>query len=414
MPVYDYRGLTPAGDAKTGIVDADSPREARIKLRAQNVLVTEIAPRAATVKAATRDQAKRPLLQFKRGARGKKEIPSYTRQLATLLKSGIPLAQSLSALIEQTSIADIEAAFRDVREKVTGGLSFAEALAYHPEYFDDLYVNMVKAGEAAGNLDGVLDRLATYLQRQAAIRNKVFAALAYPMVMVGVGVVIVIILMTAVVPKIMQVVKQSKQTLPVMTKILQAGADFFAAYWWVLMGGIILIALVHRASMRRPEYRYLVDKTKLRIPVLGDLFRKAAVSRFAVSMSTLLKSGVPVLESLTIVKDIVHNAVIAKVLDTVHDRIVEGTDIATPIKKSGVFPPVVGYMIAVGEQSGQLEELLDRVAEAYDEEVEVQTQKVTSLLEPILIVCMAGAVGFIVLSVMQPILKISDISRVRK
>jgi type II secretory pathway component PulF len=177
------------------------------------------------------------------------------------------------------------------------------------------------------------------------------------------------------------------------------------------MGGIVLIALFHRASMRRPEYRYFVDKMKLKIPVLGDLFRKAAVSRFAVSMSTLLKSGVPVLEALTIVKDIVHNEVVAKVLDTVHDRIVEGTDIATPIKKSGVFPPVVGYMIAVGEQSGQLEELLDRVAEAYDEEVAIQTQKVTSLLEPILIVGMAAVVGFIVLSVMQPILQISSMSR---
>ena len=166
--------------------------------------------------------------------------------------------------------------------------------------------------------------------------------------------------------------------------------------------------------MRRAEYRYWVDKMKLKVPVLGDLYRKSAVSRFAISMSTLLKSGVPVLEALTIVKDIVHNAVIARVLDTVHQRIIEGTDIATPIKKSGVFPPVVGYMIAVGEQSGQLEELLDRIAESYDEEVEVQTEKVTSLLEPILIVCMAAVVGFIVLSIMQPILKISDISNIRR
>lgn len=415
MPVFDYKGLTPGGSSKTGIIDADSPREARIKLRSQNVLVTEIAPRADTVKAAaTSGGARRPLLQFRRAARGRKEIPTYTRQMAVLLESGIPLAQALSALIEQCQTDDVEAAFRDVREKITGGLSFAEALAYHPEYFDDLFVNMVKAGEAAGNLDGVLDRLADYLQRQASLRNKVAAALAYPIVMIGVGTVIVIILMTAVVPKIMQVVKQSKQTLPLSTRMLQGGADFLAAWWWLLLGIVTALAIAHRASMRRPEYRYFVDKTKLRIPVLGDLFRKAAVSRFAVSMSTLLKSGVPVLESLTIVKDIVHNAVIARVLDTVHGRIVEGTDIATPIKKSGVFPPVVGYMIAVGEQSGQLEELLDRIAESYDEEVEVQTQKVTSLLEPILIVCMAAGVGFIVLSVMQPILNISDVSRIRR
>ncbi len=411
MPVYDYKGRTPDGAPKTGIIDADSPREARIKLRAQNVFVTDMTQRKAAAKAVA---AKRAILQFSRKARGRGEIPVYTRQLSTLLKSGIQLSQSLSALIEQCQISDLEAAFRDIREKVTGGLSFAEALAYHPEYFDDLYVNMVKAGEAAGNLDGVLDRLATYLQKQKSIRNKVSAALAYPMVMICVGVVIVIVLMTFVVPKIMKVVEQSRQTLPFMTLMLKSGADFLKAWWLLILAVILAAAITHRALMRRPDYRYFVDRTKLKIPVVGDLFRKSAVSRFAISLSTLLKSGVPVLEALTIVKDIVRNEVMAKVLDTVHDRIIEGTDIATPIKKSGVFPPVVGYMIAVGEQTGQLEDLLDRIAESYDEEVAVQTEKVTSLLEPIIIVCMALVVGFIVISIMLPILRISDISRIRR
>ncbi len=414
MPVYDYKGLTPSGEAKTGIVDADSPREARIKLRAQNVLVTDITAREAAVRRDKEGAPGKPILQFKRSLKGRKDVPTYTRQLATLLKAGIPLAQALSALIEQCQTDDLEACFRDIRERITGGLSFAEALAYHPAYFDDLFVNMVKAGEAAGNLDGVLNRLAEYLQRQAQIRNKVSAALAYPLVMMVIGVVIVIILMTFVVPKIMQVVEQSKQTLPLMTRILRAGSQFFASWWLAIVGAILALALAHRGLMRKKEYRYGVDKLKLKVPIIGDLVRKAAVSRFAVSTSTLLKSGVPVLEALVIVKDIVGNEVMARVLDTVHDRIVEGTDIATPIKKSGVFPPVVGYMIAVGEQSGQLEEMLDRVAEAYDEEVEVTTEKVTSLLEPVLIVFMAAVVGFIVLSIMQPILKISDISKVRK
>lgn len=419
MPVYDYKGLTPAGGNKAGIVDADSPREARIKLRAQNVLVTEIAARDASVRRASDEDGsskgeRKPLISFKRKPKGKKEVPTYTRQLATLLKAGIPLASAISALIEQCQTPDLEAAFRDIREKITQGLAFAEALAYHPHYFDDLFVNMVKAGEAAGNLDGVLNRLAEYLHRQSKIRNKVAAAMAYPIVMLVIGIVIVIVLMTFVVPKIMLVVEQSKQELPIMTRILRSGATFFANWWLAIVAGLLGIVLLHRVMMRRKEYRYLVDKAKLRIPVMGELFRKAAVSRFAVSTSTLLKSGVPVLEALTIVKDIVGNAVISRVLDTVHDRIIEGTDIATPIKKSGVFPPVVGYMIAVGEQTGQLEEMLDRVAESYDEEVEVQTEKVTSLMEPIMIVAMAAVVGFIVMAIMQPILKISDISKIRK
>jgi general secretion pathway protein F len=415
VPIYDYKGLTPRGESKTGIIDADSPREARIKLRSQNILVTEIGQREAAA-APTKEAARRgrPLLQFGRRKRGKKEVPAYTRQLATLLKAGIPLAQSMAAIIEQCQTPDLEATFRDIRERITGGLSLAEALAYHPAYFDDLYVNMVKAGEASGSLDHVLGRLADYLQKQQKIRNKVAAALAYPIVMIVIGVVIVIILMTFVVPKIMQVVEQSRQALPMSTRILRAASDFLGTWWMPMLAGLAGLGLLHRWLLRGEAYRYQVDRFKLGLPILGDLFRKTAVSRFAVSTSTLLKSGVPVLEALTIARDITGNAVVAKVLDTVHTRIVEGTDIATPIKKSGVFPPVVGYMIAVGEQSGQLEDMLDRVAEAYDEEVTVTTEKVTSLLEPVLIVSMAAVVGFIVISIMQPILKISDISRVRR
>jgi general secretion pathway protein F len=415
VPIYDYKGLTPRGENKTGIIDADSPREARIKLRSQNVLVTEITAREAATAAKKEAGGRgRPVLQFRRSRRGRKEVPAYTRQLATLLKAGIPLAQAMAALIEQCQTPDLEATFRDIRERITGGLSLAEALAYHPAYFDDLYVNMVKAGEASGSLDQVLDRLAEYLQKQQQIRNKVSAALAYPIVMIVIGVVIVIILMTFVVPKIMQVGEQSRQALPMTTRILKGASEWLGTWWMALLAGIAGLGLLHRFLLRRETYRYQVDRFKLRLPILGDLFRKTAVSRFAVSTSTLLKSGVPVLEALTIARDITGNAVIAKVLDTVHNRIVEGTDIATPIKKSGVFPPVVGYMIAVGEQSGQLEDMLDRVATAYDEEVTVTTEKVTSLLEPVLIVAMAAVVGFIVISIMQPILKISDISRVRR
>ena len=406
MPVYDYKGLTPSGGTKTGIVDADSPREARLKLRAQNVMVTAITQREAAVR---RDKKKDKLLDFSRSVKGKGEIPMYTRQLATLLQAGIPLAQSMNALIEQCSTPDLEAAFRDVREKLTQGLSFAESLAYHPEYFPDLYVNMVKAGEASGNLDGVLHRLADYLQRQAQIRNKVGAALAYPIVMIVVGIVIIIILMAFVVPKILKVVERAGQQIPLPTRIMKGIADFLGSYWLVMAAAVLALMLLHRYMMRRKEYRYSFDKFKLRIPVLGDLFRKTAVSRFAVATSTLLKSGVPVLDALKIVKDIVNNEVLASVLETVQKRIVEGTDISTPLKKSGVFPPVVGYMIAVGEQSGQLEDMLDQVAVAYDEEVEVQTQKVTSLMEPLIIVAMALVVGFIVISIMLPILKMSNI-----
>ena len=406
MPVFDYKGLTATGSAKAGIIDADSAREARIKLRAQNVMVTEMTQRSKTVR---RDKQKQKLLDFSRAQKGKNEIPMYTRQLATLLKAGIPLAQAMTALIEQSQIADLEACFREIREKLTQGLSFAEALAYHPHYFPDLYVNMVKAGEASGTLDRVLDRLADYLQRQAAIKNRIGAALAYPLIMMVVGAAIVFFLMAFVVPKIMKVVENSGQKVPFITRMLKGTADFVGSNWIFIAMFALGLMLLHRAMMRRAEYRYRLDKFKLGIPVLGELYRKSAVSRFAVSMSTLLRSGVPVLDALRIVKDIVNNSVLTRVLETVQKRIVEGADIATPIKKSGVFPPVVGYMIAVGEQSGELENMLDQVAAAYDEEVEIQVQKVTSMLEPLLIVAMALVVGFIVISIMLPIMQISDV-----
>jgi len=411
MPVYDYKGLTPTGGVKDGIIDADSPREARIKLRAQNVMVTKITERSSSSK---RNRKKDKILDFSRALKGKAEIPMYTRQLATLLNAGIPLAQAMSAMIEQCQVPDLEAAFRDIREKLTSGHSFAESLSYHPHYYPDLYVNMVKAGEASGSLDAVLHRLADYLQRQARMRNRVAAALAYPIVMIMVGTVIVIILMAFVVPKVLQVIERTGQSVPLPTMILKTIADFMGAYWYVPAFLIVAVMVGHRIGMRSEEYRFRRDKFMLKLPVLGDLFRKTAVSRFAISMSTLLKSGVPVLESLRIVKDIVDNQVLSRVLDTVQKRILEGTDIATPIKKSKVFPPVVGYMIAVGEQSGQLEDMLDQVAQAYDEEVEVQTAKVTSLMEPLIIVAMAVVVGFIVISVMLPILKISDVDNLRR
>ena len=196
MPVFNYKGLTLTGENRTGIIDADSAREARVKLRSQNLMVTELNQRSTAVR---RDKKKHKLLDFSRGPRGRGEVPMSTRQLATLLKAGIPLAQSMAALIEQSQVPDLEAAFRDIREKLTQGLSFAEALAYHPAYFTDLYVNMVKAGEASGSLDMVLDRLADYLQRQAQIRNKVTAALAYPLVMIVVGIVFVFICLPSVI-----------------------------------------------------------------------------------------------------------------------------------------------------------------------------------------------------------------------
>ncbi len=414
MPIYEYKGYDPGGGTKTGIVDADTPRQARSRLRDQNVLVTELVLSDVSAEISGEEKAPRKrspfrrIFRFEKRVRGGGSLPVYTRQLATLLRSGIPLAQSLGALIEQVEHRDIEVILRDIREQVVRGKSFGDALALHPRLFDDLFVNMVKAGEASGNLDAVLARLADYRVRQQRVTGKVKTALIYPAIMMLVGAGVVIFLVNFVVPKLIGIAKARGTELPWMTKVLDWSSRFLQGNLVWLLITIFLAWVVWRyVLLAQTHIRLWWDGTKLRMPIVGDLFKKQIVSRFAVTMSTLLRSGVTVLESLAIVKTILDNKLMERVLEDVRTRILEGADIATPLKKSGVFPPVVGYMVAVGEQTGQLEEMLERVAQAYEEEIETSTTRALAVLEPMLIVGLAFVVGFIVLAVMLPILETS-------
>jgi general secretion pathway protein F len=413
MPIYEYKGFDPGGGTKTGIVDADSPRAARSRLRDQNVLVTELVLSDVSAETSGEEQPKRRsslrrMFRFEKRVRGGGALPIYTRQMATLLRSGIPLAQALGALIEQVEHRDIEVILRDVREQVVRGTSFGDALALHPRLFDDLFVNMVKAGEASGNLDAVLARLADYRVRQQRVTGKVKTALIYPAIMMLVGASVVIFLVNFVVPKLIGIAKARGTELPWMTKVLDWSSRFLQGNLvWLLFTFFGAWVVWRYVLLAQPHIRFWFDAAKLKLPVIGDLFRKQIVSRFAVTMSTLLRSGVTVLESLAIVKTILNNKLMEKVLEDVRTRILEGADIATPLKKSGVFPPVVGYMVAVGEQTGQLEEMLERVAQAYEEEIETSTTRALAVLEPMLIVGLAFVVGFIVLAVMLPILETS-------
>ena len=404
MPVYTYKAFTTAGQLKTGIADADNPREARLKLRRDGLLVTDI----AEVESLTRKKTSAWAIRRQRKATAK-ELPQVTRQLATLLKSGIPLNDALKALVEQIETRQLEAVFRNVREKINQGSSFAEAIEQHPGVFPPLYVSMVRSGEAAGNADVVLERLAAFLLKQAKTRNKVLAALMYPIIMVGVGAIVVSILMAKVVPKLIMLVESRGQELPLPTQILKGGSEFLRSYWYLVVLAVVLINMGIGALRRTEQGRYAVDRFLLRLPVFGDLFKKQAISRFAITLSTLLKTGVPVLEAIKIVREVVGNAVLQGVLDDLHAAILQGADISSPLKKSGIFPPAVGYMIAVGEQTGELEAVLDRLAEAYDLEVEIATEKLTAVIEPLLILLMAIVVAFIVLSIVLPMLQLGSL-----
>lgn len=403
MPVYEYKAFNPAGQTKTGICDADTAREARAKLRRDKFHVVDL----KEIKQEEDDSGKWSIGTFLKRKRKTGELAMVTRQFATLLESGIPMAEAMRALSDQIQAKYLEKVFRDIRERITGGSSLAEAMGHHPSVFDNLYVNMVMAGETAGNVDVVLRRLAEYMINQNRMRNKVGSALMYPLIMVGVGVIVVSVLMAFVVPKIVDLVKARGDDLPMPTQILIATSSFLRSYWYLLALGAVGVSAAFGAYRRTPDGRYNTDKMLLGLPIFGDLFTKQAVSRFATTFSTLLKSGVPVLECLLIVKNVVNNAVVARVLDDVHDRIMEGADISTPLKNSRIFPPTVGYMVAVGEQSGRLEEILDKLSETYDEEIDVSVTRMTSLLEPILILSMAVIVAFIVISILLPMLQLS-------
>ena len=338
-----------------------------------------------------------------------RELAITTRQFSTLLSSGVHLSEALTALVEQVGDAKFEIVFRDVREKIVGGTGLADALSYHPHYFSDLYVNMVRAGEASGSLDEVLNRLADYLQAQASLRGKVAAALTYPAIMVVVGVGVVVFLMSYVVPKITEILLEKDNVLPLPTVILIHVSEFMKTFWWVILLGVLAAIVGLRLVLATEKGRLAFDTTMLQVPVIGNLFKKQAISRFAVTFSTLLKSGLPALESLTIVAQVVNNARLALIIGEVRDRILEGADIATPIKRSKVFPPMIGYMVAVGEQSGQLEDILDRIADSYEEEIDLAVQRMTAMVEPVIIIFLAVVVGFIIMAVLLPLLQFNDI-----
>ncbi len=404
MPVFTYKAIDGKGRQRRGTVDADTARDAREKLRRQEIRVTEM----AHVEASSRDEKGKKGLRFRRPVRVR-DLATFTRQFSTLLRSGVHLAEGLGVLVEQVGDRRFEVVLRDVRERIVGGANLADSLSYHPFFFSDLYINMVRAGEASGNLDAVLVRLADYLQSQATLRGKVVAALTYPAIMLTLGVSVVIFLMTYVVPQITSVLLKRGGVLPAPTEFLIQTTAFLRGYWWALAGAIVFAIINLRLFIATEKGRLWFDTALLKVPLVGPLFKKQALARFSITLSTLIKSGLPVHESLNIVAKVVNNSLLKRVISQIHDRILEGADISTPIRNSKIFPPMVGYMVSVGEQSGQLEEILDRIAATYEEEVDLAIQKMISLMEPLIIVLLAVVVGFIMLAVLLPLLQFNKL-----
>jgi general secretion pathway protein F len=415
MPMYAFKGVAPSGKPVSGVRDAESPKVLRQILRKDGVHVMSFELSRGGKLAKEQNSRKGGLsrdvdLGGIIGGVRKVEIAAFTRQIATLIKAGIPLADSLGALVEQIQNVRLKAPVSEVRGAVNEGSSFADALAKHPKLFDDLFVSMVRAGEVAGNLDEVLTRLADFLEGSQKLKSKVQSAMIYPLVMVVVGMIIMAVLMIKVIPNITSMFKQQGKTLPINTRLLIASSDFFRDWWWLLGIGLVAAIFAFMNWTRSKEGRQVYDSFSLRLPVVGELVRTVNVSRFARTLGTMLHSGVPMLRALDTAKQIVGNVLIQHAIEDAKRAVTEGESLAQTLKKSGQFPPTMIHMVAVGEKAGQLEQMLERVAITYESEVDTKLSRLTSLLEPLMLVVMGGAVAFIVFSILQPIMDLGQLS----
>ena len=408
MPVYEYTALNDKGKKLKGIIDAQSTVAARQKLRESNIYLTDLQETSGAKKDSP---LKQPLGGLFRKV-GSREVTVMTRQLATLLGAGLPLVQSLATLIAQTSHPQLKTILSQIKEEVNEGSSFSQTMTHYPQVFPAFYLNMVRAGEASGTLHLVLERLADFSEKQQALKGRVQAALAYPLFMFLIGSVVLFFLVTFVVPNVTRIFDEMHQTLPLITILLIGVSRFLETFWWLIVAGLIgaFVALKYFLS-KTQKGRTLLDRTLLALPVVGQMNRKIAVARFSRTLGTLLESGVPLLASLEIVRNIVGNSLISDAIQKAGNDVREGQSLSAPLARSGLFPAISVEMISVGEQSGNLEPMLYRIAEAYEKEVESSITMLTSLLEPIMILVMGLAVGFIVVSILLPIFEMNQLVR---
>ncbi len=408
VPIYNYRGMTASGRATKGSFNAESLPAARAQMRTEGIFLTEISQSKEIEDIAPRKNTDRLQidLSFLRG------IPALeralaTRQLATLVSAGIPLVEALTALVAQSEHAGMRALLGKVRERVNEGSSLGDALQSTGQ-FDTLYISMVRAGEAGGALDVVLERIADYLESQVTLANKVSSILIYPAVMLLFAGGVVTALVTVVLPQITGLLLSLDQELPFYTVWIIAISNFARSWWWAVLLAMGAGFMFFRSVIATDRGRAIYDRLCLRLPVIGRIIRVVAIARFSRTLSTLLSSGVSIVKALEISQHVTRNAVISEAIHSARTSVIEGATLAAPLRASGQFPPMVITMIEVGERSGEVDAMLNRVADTYDQQVENSISKLTSLLEPLLILLMVGIVLVIILATLMPLLEITN------
>jgi general secretion pathway protein F len=404
MPVYEYKALDQRGRNLKGIIEADSESQARAKLRSGSKYPVSL--KESRVKAGATSQTWLSTSLFNRIS--SEEVYVITRQLATLHGAGIPLDTALSSLVDQTRNTALKKVMAQIKGKVSEGKTLAQSMGEHPKLFPHIFINMIRAGEESGSLSVVLEQLADFSEKQQALKGRLRAALYYPVFMAFIGTAILFILITYIVPNITQVFKDMEQTLPLPTLFLIGFSSFLKNYWWALLGGGLVAVMLLRMFINTVRGRSLWDLIKLRMPIIGPVAQKIILARFASTLASLNHSGVEFMVAMRIVRTLVNNVRIAEVVDAAMEHVQRGQSMTVALAASPWFPPMFVQMIAVGEQSGSLEVMLNKVAEAYERDVETAVKGMTSLLEPMMITAMGLAVGFIVISILLPIFEMNQ------
>lgn len=404
MPVFTYQATDRYGKLIRGKIEAVEKQQVVAALRKQNILPIHIdlekggLPDFHSLSFSNPFKEARP-----------KDLLLFTSQLSTLLKSGITLDRSLFILTDLTEKVKFRYIVKNVRENVHSGSSLAEALAKYPKIFTKLFISMVKVGEASGVLDEVIARLADFLEKTQKLKENIQTAMVYPVLLTLIGGGAVIVLMVFVIPKFAVIFSDVGHAIPLPAAVLIAFSSFVINYWWGIIFFILLSCYAGWTYISTPEGRFKWDKMKLEIPLIGGMIRKIEVSRFCRTLGTLIKGGVPILQSFLIIKEVINNKVISEALANIHTGVKVGKGVSGPLKESNALPPLAIHMISIGEETGNLEEMLFKVADIYDNEVEISVKKIISLIEPLMILVMGGIVGFIVLSLLTAIFSVNEI-----
>ena len=400
MPVYAFEGRTRAGAMKKGMIEAASEAAAMAQLRAQQIVPTLVKAKPKDLLASLRLPQSGPKIR---------DLVIFTRQFATMIDAGLPLVQCLDILAEQQPNKVFQGVLRQVKSDVEQGSTFADALRKHPRVYDNLYVNLVAAGEVGGILDTILNRLAVYLEKADALARKVKGAMVYPVTVLVVAIAVVVLLLVKVIPVFQKMFAEFGGTLPAPTQMVINVSEFMQAWIVVILVAIFgTVVAFFQARRRSSSFRYRTDAIFLRMPIFGPLLRKVAVARFSRTLGTMISSGVPILDALEIVAKTAGNMVVEEALMKTRSAISEGKTIAEPLEESKVFPSMVVQMVAVGEQTGAMDAMLSKIADFYDDEVDAAVSALTQLLEPLMMVFLGGTVGTILIAMYLPIFKIAE------